>query len=138
MAEDPTPGLDIKLVPDGPPADPPPAVPQDGKLKELAANLAKRLDTLNASILDGNVKAEAQRADVKKLANLIMEDTAIGFDDFKKKIVKENLPNELETKGMGFLDMISLFVPDICGDISELLGLKREADKEHGPKTPTV
>lgn len=133
-----TPDLEIKLVPDSAPTIPPSPVPEDSKLKELAANLAKRLDTLNASILDGNVKAEAQRADVKKLANLIMEDTSIGFDDFKKKIIATNLPNKLETKGMGFFDMISLFIPDICGDLSELLGFKREADKEHGTKTPGV
>ncbi len=132
------PGLDIKLIPDTSPQVPPPVLPQDSKLKELLKNLAARLDTLNATVLDGNTKAEAQRADVKKLAALIMEDTTIGFDDFKRKIVTQNIPNQIESKGLGLIGMINLFIPDICGDVSDLLGLKREADKEHGEKKTTI
>ena len=129
-----TPGLDISTVPATTPQVAPPALPQDSKLKELLSNLTGRMDTLNASVLEGNTKADAQKADIKKLADLIMADTTIGFEDFKKKIVSENIPNQIQSKGTGLGALISLFIPDICGDLSELLGLKREADRENGPK----
>ena len=133
MAEE-TPGLDIQTTPTSTPQVPPPALPQDSKLKELLSNLTSRLDTLNASVLEGNTKADSQKADIKKLADLIMADTTIGFEDFKKKIVSENIPNQIQSKGAGLAGLINLFIPDICGDLSSLLGLKREADKEHGDK----
>lgn len=130
------PELEIALTPAALPQLPPTALPQDSKLKELLADLTRRLETLNASVLEGNTKADAQKADIKKLAALIMEDTAIGFDAFKKKIVDQNIPAQLESRGSGLAAFINLFVPNICGDISELLGLKRDAEEKHGkPET---
>ena len=129
-----TPGVSISTTPAAAPQVPPASYPQDSKLKELLSDLTRRLDTLNASVLEGNTKADSQKADIKKLADLIMEDTAIGFEDFKKKIVSQNIPAQIESKGLGLTGLINLFVPNICGDISELLGLKRDAEKQHGDK----
>jgi len=130
-----TPGVDIQVTPAGPPQIPPPVLPTDSKLKELLAELSKRLDTLNATVLDGNTKADAQKSDIKKLADLIMEDTTIGFDAFKKKVVDQNIPAQIQSRGAGLRDLINIFVPDICGDVAELLNLKKKADDNGEKKT---